>query len=301
MTSDERERLAPDELESRLWDLLLERSSASTAELERARADARLGPRLARLEAELGLTARAYAAGARAVRPEEARLSAERALARTSRAGPFARARWRAFAEQSLGRSFAWRVAAASVLLHLVALPALAWWALARQAPPKPVIEISFGEVEPALPAENAEPERPLDEPSDPERAARSGSFALRLLEARGQLEVGAPLARWAAEAHGIERADELERALWLELLLDARDAGSASSGLARALALPAARGSAADFDRLLRARAAAPKPPAAAADAQLEQARRDAVQRARGERALDPSYAPWLRRARSR
>lgn len=297
MKGESHEQPAPDELESRLWDLLLERSPASAAELERARADARLGPALARLEAELGLTARAYAASARAVRPDEARLAAERALASTSRAGPFARARWQAFAERSLGRSFAWRVAAASVLLHLVALPALAWWAIARQAPPRPVIQISFDETPPALPAEIAEPERPLDVPSDPERAAPS--LALRLLEARTQLEAGAPLGRWAAEARGIEQADELERALWLELLLDARDAGADASGLARVLAAPRARGLAADYDRLVRARAALANE--AASDPQHEQARSEALRRALGDRALDPAYAPWLRRSQPR
>jgi hypothetical protein len=301
MSGSERERPTADELESRLWDLLLERSSASAAELERARTDERLGPALARIEAELGRTARAYAAGSRPVRPEEALLSAERALARTSRAGPFARARWRAFAEQSLGRSFAWRVAAASVLLHLVALPALAWWAIARQAPPKPVIQISFDEVEPALPAENAEPERPLDEPIDPERAAPQGALARRLLEARTHLEAGAPLAAWAAQARGIEQADELERALWLELLLDARSAGSATSGLARALAAPAARGAAADFDRLVRTRAAQATAAGEAPDASADAARVEALRHALGERALDPAYAPWLRRAQPR
>jgi hypothetical protein len=130
------------------------------------------------------------------------------------------------FARDRLGHSRVLRIAAASLLAHLVALPVLAWYAYRNDPPPEPHIGFVLPTAQPAEWSGATEPEREVDVPSpgdDPEvrvvpvplGGALDPSRLETLLDAiEGEVPpefVPAPL----------PTAPLLERILWGEVLLN--------------------------------------------------------------------------------
>ncbi len=216
---------------------------------------ARCESALAELEGFLG-RCREAALGADA-QPAEARRVSARVLARTTREDLGWRGDLRllhAFVAQRLRSSGVLRFAAASLLVHLLALPVLAWFAF-REAPRRFEIQVGIEYPrEQALPDVPPEPERVLEAPGPgPEPrlvehqvlATAERATSARRAERAFLLAAGIPMVRatdegvarllWARSARlhegrlpaFLERgtppdeAGTLEQALWAEILMD--------------------------------------------------------------------------------
>jgi hypothetical protein len=275
--------------EHELLDLLLEGGAAREA----AARCPTCSEALRDLDGFLG-QCRAAAATADA-RPEASQRLAELVLARTTREDLGWRGDLRllrGFVGQRLRSSAVLRFAAASLLVHLLALPVLAWFAF-REAPREYAIQVDFDfPREQMLPDVPAEPERspqmpgPEPEPrlveadlaAGPERASAvraaerafltsvavpalsgdgDGGALERLLHARSARLGEGRLATFLARGTPPETAGALESALWAEVLLDHLVlAGERLPGLDTALKrLSAAPGAGPHAERALVAR----------------------------------------------
>ena len=203
MSSERPDRARRDQRDERLLELLFGGEPPPRASLEAARRDSEDAAALAELEAWLARTRAAAAADAAArVAGDAARAEAlvARILERTVDAEEPRRS-WReelrlfvAFGRERLGTSGVLRFAAASLLVHLCALPVFAWLALREPAPGPPAVGVElpgedpFAEALPAEPLHPVEVEEPWLEPdrggrlADPvhaENALRRARFVL--------------------------------------------------------------------------------------------------------------------------
>jgi len=111
----------------------------------------------------------------------------ERILARTTRAAPEAPP-WGQVLREGMGHSRIMRLVAASLVVHIAAIPLCAWWAY-KEPPPRLLIRIdppvadALGEPasggEGPLTAEAPDRLRTIDEPEEVERSLRLARFAL--------------------------------------------------------------------------------------------------------------------------
>ena len=130
--------------------------TAPDERLSAARACARCGPQLRELEELLARSRAALERATRVPEPVRERLT-DAVLARTTRAAVFDEPpiSFGALLASSLRRSRLLRLAAASLLVHLIALPVLAWYVIDRRQEPQVLITIE----PPSEPLEWAEPE----------------------------------------------------------------------------------------------------------------------------------------------
>lgn len=154
----------------RLLELALGASPA-LEEAELLRADGALAGELERLRADLALTACALASATEPAPAEGERL-ARAVLARTTRRRGLVLLRGR-IAER-WPESLALRVLAASLLVHLAALPVLGWYAL-RARPEEPRITFDLPRAEPPAPEAQARP--PVAESVDALAYVRGGDL----------------------------------------------------------------------------------------------------------------------------
>ncbi|MEM7309749.1 MAG: hypothetical protein AAF682_23945 [Planctomycetota bacterium] len=254
--------------DERLLELLLEHGAEAGAELARLRAEPETAVRIDGLEAWLGSARAALDEPALAPASEEALV--ERVLAATTREDLSWRGDLRligGFVRQRLRESALVRVVAASLLVHLLVVPAAAWMLL-RDEPDEPHLYIQFEAREEPL-SEGVEEEAPgpeipaldLDEdyraawtarnrlararflltrpglpaPAGTGDALADAALEIRLLDARSRFLHGEPWPLWldeldTRELHGPSGGAAL--ALLAELALDrfARD-GERSSG----------------------------------------------------------------------
>lgn len=139
------------------------------------------------------------------------------------------------FVRQRLRRSLLLRVVAASLLLHVIALPVVAYYALRLEAEERGLIlRFETGPLGglPYASAEDVEPEPEVvapELPQDPALLPDAGELLVALRARRGAATPRGPLGELRLPDRAAWRG-ELELCLWCEHLLDRAEAGAADA-----------------------------------------------------------------------